>query len=131
MKTKNIIISLFSIAALAALSITDASAASVRVRCEKGSNYSKASVDFRDGVPGQSVKARIKSGSHIKTSAAQPVDANGEAEFDFSSKPNDIGAGATAITAGFIVGTPPSLTGKILDADGFVLAADTVNCRVK
>ncbi|MGR8936113.1 MAG: hypothetical protein ACU837_17315 [Gammaproteobacteria bacterium] len=130
MNTKRTSILLFPIAALAAVSISDASAGAVRVRCEKGANYSKASVDGRDLPPGLTYKARLISAGHVKTTALQaPV--GDEAEFDFSSKADDIAAGATAIGAGFLGGTPPRATGKILDSSGYVHATDTVACRVK
>ena len=131
MKSKHIVISLFSIAALATLSIADASAASIRVRCEKGANYSKVDVDVRGVRPGRDYKARVKSGVNIKASSYIHADANGEAEFDFRSNINDIRAGATPIIPGFIVGNPRSVTGKIVDADGFVVAVDTATCKVK
>lgn len=130
MKSKHTLISLFSIAALAVLSIADANAGAVRVRCEKGAGYSKASVDGRDLALGLSYKARLISGGHVKTSALQAA-VGDEAEFDFSSKQVDIDAGATPIGAGFIVGTPPKVTGKIVDSNGFVHATDTVVCRIK
>lgn len=130
MKTKSMLLAVSTVA-LFALSLADASAASVRVRCEKGSGYSKISVDGRDLTPGSRYKARVSSGASVKITSLKVANVNGEAEFDLNSKPNDIAAGATAISSTFIKGNPPRVTGKILDADNFMVASDTVDCRVK
>lgn len=131
MKSTQLMFSVFSAVTLLALSLTDANAASIRVRCVKTASSSKVDVDARDVTPGQFYRARVKSGAKVRTSNLLQANANGEAEFDFSSKPKDQAAGATAIPANFIVGTPASVTGKIFDADGFVVATDIVNCVVK
>ena len=52
-----------------------------------------------------------------------------EVEFDFDSEGDDIAAGATAIDAGFIVGSPPQVTGQILDAGGAVVVGAIATCE--
>jgi hypothetical protein len=131
MKSKQVIISLCSVAAFCTLTLTDANAASIRITCEKGSGYSKISVDGKGLVAGGSYRARVKSGANLKSTGLQQADINGENEFDFSSKTNDINAGATAISTTFISGSPASVTGKIVDAAGFTVVSDNVNCTVK
>jgi hypothetical protein len=51
-----------------------------------------------------------------------------EVEFDFDSDPGDIAAGATAIAPDFVQGTPPQVTGTILDAGGVTVIEATVTC---
>lgn len=131
MKSKQNIFTVCSVVALLALSLADANAASIRLRCVQTATSSKISVDARDVTPGKSYQAWVKSGKHAKFSGFQKADINGEDEFDFSSRPKDQTAGATAISADFIVGTPPSVTAKVLDKAGFVVARDTVDCVVK
>jgi hypothetical protein len=69
----------------------------------------------------------VTSGSN--TATAVPIPAIGDqAELDFDSDPADIAAGATAIAASFIQGTPPQVTGQLLDAAGAVVAETTATC---
>jgi hypothetical protein len=131
MKSRQIIVSLCSVAALSALTLADANAASIRITCEKGSGYSKISADGRGLVAGANYRARVKSGSMKTQAFLQQADINGEDEFDFSSKNDDINAGATAISSTFISGNPASVSGKIVDSAGFTVASDTVDCTVK
>jgi hypothetical protein len=113
-------------AAILATAMTDASAAGIRVKCEKRSDRSKISVDG-DGLATGSYKAIVISGANSKTSGAKPT-VGDEVEFDFDSAPNDIAAGATAISRTFIQG---AVTGKIVNARGSVVASDTVACRTR
>ena len=101
-----------------------AQAQSVRVRCDDFSNRSRASVDGRDLAAG-AYTARLESGTHSATSPAQDA-VGGEAEFDFDSDKGDIKQGATKISKKFV---GSSATGSIVDADGNVVATDTVNCK--
>lgn len=107
--------------------VLDASAATIRVKCEKRANRSKISVDGNDLAPGM-YSARVVSGANQKTSALQAA-VGDEAEFDFDSNPKDIAAGATPIAADFIQGG--QVVGKILDTNGNTIVSDTVRCRVK
>lgn len=107
--------------------VLDASAATIRVKCEKRANRSKISVDGNDLAPG-TYSARVVSGANQKTSALQAA-VGDEAEFDFDSNPKDIAAGATPIAADFIQGG--QVVGKILDTNGNTIVSDTVRCRVK
>ena len=78
-----------------------ASAADVKVICEKRPSRSRASVDGSGLVQG-SYRAVLKSGGKtVRT----PFDAaiGDEAQFDFDSNANDIANGDTAIPANFIV----------------------------
>ncbi len=78
-----------------------ATAADVRVSCEKRSNRSKASVDGSNLDAG-SYRAVLRSGGKgVTTPYATAV--GDEAEFDFDSRPADIAEGATAISPQFIV----------------------------
>ena len=113
-------------AAVLAMSVTEASAAGVQVKCEKRADRSKISVDG-DGLATGTYKAFVISGSNSKTSAARPT-VGDEVEFDFDSAPDDIAAGATAISRAFIQG---AVTGKIVNARGSVVASDTVGCRTR
>ena len=105
-----------------------ASAATIRVTCEqRGTQRATASVDGKNLARG-SYSAVIVSGGN--TASAPPRATVGdEVEFDFSSQPNDISAGATAVSPVFI--TNASITGKIVDASGNTVVADTVSCRVR
>lgn len=78
-----------------------ASAADVKVTCEKRSNRSRASVDGSSLVQG-SYRAVLRSGLKTARSNFEPAIGD-EAQFDFDSNPNDIADGATAIPANFIV----------------------------
>ena len=113
-------------AAVLAMTVTDVSAAGVRVTCEKRADRSKISVDG-DGLAAGSYKAVVISGANSKTSGTRPT-VGDEVEFDFDSAPNDIAAGATAISRTFIQG---AVTGKIVNARGSVVAIDTVGCRTR
>jgi hypothetical protein len=106
--------------------IGDADAASVRVRCEKRPTRSKISVDGNDLVRG-TYTARVTSGTAqaVSDGAATVGD---EVEFDFDSNRAEIADGATAIPRDFIKG---SVKGELLDADGDVVASQTVSCRVR
>ncbi len=109
------------------INVLDASAATIRVKCEKRANRSKISVDGNDLASGM-YSARVVSGANQKTSALQAA-VGDEAEFDFDSNPKDIAAGATPIAADFIQGG--QVVGKILDTNGNTIVSDTVRCRVK
>jgi hypothetical protein len=99
-----------------------------RVRCERRADRSKVSVDgntLRSGT----YSARIVSGANTAASGARST-VGDEVEFDFDSEPDEIAAGATPIGAGFIQGSPPQVTGEILDAGGAVVAQATVTCEL-
>lgn len=88
------------LAALTTLSFA-ASAADVRVSCERRTNRSKVSVDGNNLAAG-SYKAVVRSGTNSVGSNFATADGD-EAEFDFDSSRADIAEGATPIAAGFIV----------------------------
>ena len=113
-------------AAVLAMTMADASAAGIRVKCEKSADRSKISVDG-DGLTTGAYKAIVISGANSKTSGAKPT-VGDEVEFDFDSAAADIAAGATAISRTFIQG---AVTGKIVNAKGSVVASDTVACRTR
>ena len=116
--------------ALLAMSFTvsSASAAEVRVKCEsRGTSLSKVSVDGKNLVAGQ-YKCEIMSGTNsAATGLANTV--GDELQCDFASNPADIAAGATAIPRNFIQNG--QVTGKILTSTGGTIISDTVNCRVR
>jgi hypothetical protein len=104
-----------------------AQAASIRVTCEKRGDRSVVSVDGKNLARG-TYSAQVVSAGNAAASRTQAA-VGDEVEFDFSSQPNDIAAGATAVAPNFIVSG--SATGKIVDASGNTVIADTVACRVR
>lgn len=110
-----------------AMVAVDASAATIRVTCEARPGRAKVSVDAK-GLPAGSYSTAIVSGGNAAMAPAQAA-VGGEAESDYDSNAGDIRAGATAIASTFIVGG--SLTGKVVDASGNTVIADTVSCRVR
>ena len=124
MQAKTLSTALFTL--LAAMAV-DAQAATVRVSCEASATRSKVSVDGR-GLAAGSYTTQVISGGNMAAAPAQsPV--RGEIETDYDSNPGDIAQGAVAIAPNFIVGG--SVTGKVLDASGNTVIADTVLCRVR
>lgn len=120
--------SVLASAALLAFFATEASAATIRVQCEqRGAQRSKVSVDGKNLARGN-YSAVIVSDGNMASAAPRPT-VGDEVEFDFDSNPADIAAGATAIAATFIANG--SVTGKIVDASGNTVIADTVACRVR
>lgn len=106
---------------------TEAVAASIRVTCEKRTNRSRISVDGRGLLPGLYTTEAI-SGTNV--AGAGPVRAvRGQAETDYDSDAGDIADGATPIAPDFIV--DGRVTGKVMDASGFVVAEGTAVCRVR
>lgn len=105
----------------------DAAAATVRVTCEVRPGRAKISVDGRSLAAGSYSTAVVSGGNMASAPATAAV--AGEVETDFDSNPADIRAGAVAIVPTFVVGG--TVTGKILDASGNTVIADTVSCRVK
>lgn len=101
----------------------------LRIRCEKRDSRSRADVDasgLRDGA----YTARLVSGA--SEAVGGPLTATlGQAEFDFDSDGGDIAAGATAIPAAFITGSPASVFAQILDAGGNVVLEGSANCEVR
>ncbi len=108
------------------LPAADANAASIRVECEKRANRSKVSVDGNNLIAGN-YTAVITSGSNWKKSASKATTGD-EVGFDFDSDAGDVAAGATQIKRNFIQGT---VTGKLKNEAGFVVAETTSNCRSK
>ncbi len=106
---------------------SQASAATVRVQCEKRADRSTVSVDGKNLVAGSYTAVVVSGGNSAAAPARSTV--GDEVEFDFNSQPNDIRAGATAIPATFVTGA--SVTGKIVDSLGNTVIADTVACRVR
>jgi hypothetical protein len=100
-----------------------------RVTCEKRSDRSRVSVDGQNLAAG-SYRARVTSGANVATSDLAPTIGD-EVEIDFDSDPGDIAAGATAIAADFIVGTPAAVTGELLGAGDAVVASATATCVVR
>jgi hypothetical protein len=105
----------------------DAMAATVRVNCETGRGRAKISVDGKGLAAGSYSTVAVSGGSMATSTAVAAV--AGEIEADYDSNPADIRAGAVAIPATFVNGA--SVTGKIVDANGNTVIADTVACRVR
>ena len=122
LSTRMLAATLLSLVSLAA------TAADVRVTCEKRANRSKASVDGSNLDAG-SYRAVLRSGTNRATTnyAAAVGD---EAEFDFDSRPADISEGATAIPGSFIV--DGRVRGHLVDASGKrVTPVVEAICRVR
>jgi len=119
------ILALLSTAAAFTFATCDASAAVIKISCEKRANRSKVSIDGAN-LPAGSYKARIISGDNRKTSDVK-VAVGDEVEFDFDSATNE--AGAVKIPGNFIVNG--QVVGKILDAQGRTVISDTEQCRVR
>lgn len=119
-------IAILSSLGLLASSLPSYAGEALRVRCEQRADRSVVSVDAKD-LPDGSYSAEIVSGMNSRIAPAQDAVA-GEVEFDFSSKPEDITAGAASIARNFVQGPT---TGKILDAEGYVVVSDTVPCKVR
>ena len=96
------------------------------VTCERRSDRSRASVNGNDLASG-SYKARLVSGPNTAATGLAPT-VGDEVEHDFDSDPADIAAGATAIGAAFLHGTPLQATGELLDANDAVVVSATVTC---
>lgn len=115
-------------ATLAMIGIDAVAAPVIKVTCEvRGTTRSKISVDAKGLAAGTYTTVAV-SGGNMATSLPEAAVA-GEIETDFDSRPADIKAGATAIPPTFITGG--SVTGKVVDATGHTLIADTVACRVR
>ena len=112
-----------AVAPLESLSSTRA----IRVRCERRSGRSKASVDGNRLAAGR-YRATIISGANSATSRLGTA-VGGQVEFDFDSNPNDVASGATRISATFIQGG--RLTGQIKNSAGAVILSSTVACEVR
>ncbi len=95
--------------------------------CERRSNRSRASVNGKNLASGD-YRARITSGANSATSGLAPT-VGDEVEFDFDSDPGNIAAGAIPIAASFIQGSPPQVSGEILDAGGAVVVSGVATCR--
>jgi hypothetical protein len=101
---------------------------SFRLTCERRSDRSKISVDGNNLRPRNGTfTARVRSGANSATSGARRAIGD-EVEFDFDSNPNDVAAGATRISRGFIVGG--RVTAQIL-RNGTVVRSGSASCRVR
>lgn len=114
-------------ALLLALTAADAAAATLRVTCEARPGRAKISIDAQGLAPGRYSTQAVSGGNM----AASPVQAavGDELETDYDSNAADVRAGAVAIPSTFIQGG--SVTGKVMDAGGNTVIADTVACRVR
>jgi hypothetical protein len=106
--------------------------ASIRVRCERRSNRSRISVDASGLVPSSGrFRARVTAAGGTITSALKRA-VGGQDEFDFDSNPNDIRAGATAISATFIrARTGPDVVARMLNEAGQVVATKGADCVIR
>ena len=95
---------------------------------EKRADRSRASVDGQNFAPG-SYRARLTSVANTATSAPHQTTGD-QVEVDFDSDPGDVGAGATPIAPEFVQGTPPLVTGELLDATDAVVASASAICAV-
>lgn len=138
MKSKQINITILSAVAVIALTMADANAASIRVRCDSRGGNSVVSVDGFDLTAGRYRAVAISGGStKVSRDTKAVIAPNDQAEFDFSSKLADQAAGATAIPATFIKNN--QILGKIqkrtVTSTGGVVfptvISDTVVCRTR
>ncbi len=114
---------------IAALTLAagSAAAATIRVNCEVRADRARISVDGKDLAAGRYGTVAV-SGGHMASSPLLSAVA-GAVETDYDSNPADIRAGAVAIPGTFVSGG--SVTGKVVDASGNTVIADTVACRVR
>ena len=105
----------------------DAAAATIRIQCEVRGTRAKISVDGK-GLAAGNYGTQVVSGGNMAASPMQAAVA-GQVETDYDSNPADIRAGAVAVTPGFIVGG--QVSGKVVDATGNTVIADTASCRVR
>lgn len=123
--TQRLALSLATIAL--GLAAASAGAQTIVVKCETRTDRSKASVDGNNLASGMYSAMLVSGSNSAQSPAAQTV--GDEVAFDFDSNKRDIKKGATPIAKNFIVGG--TATGKLLDANGAVVASKTVNCRVR
>jgi hypothetical protein len=109
---------------------TDASAESIRLKCEsrKSPPRAKISVDGRGFGPGQ-YRAVVNSGKVQRVSRLSLSPVDGEVEFDFDSKREDVKEGATFIRPTFIKNN--RVVATIIDQDGFAVAPQAKTCRAR
>lgn len=105
----------------------DAAAATIRVTCESRPGRATVSVDGKRLGAGTFTTSAVSGGNMANSAPVAAV--GGEVETDYSSRPNDIAAGAVAIVPSFIVGG--TVTGKVIDASGNTVISDTASCRVR
>ncbi|MEA2724835.1 MAG: hypothetical protein QOH59_2606 [Gemmatimonadales bacterium] len=119
-------------AAAAAESTSALAVGSLRVRCERRSGRSKISVDGNNLSPRNglfSARVRAAGGTVASTSRRAVGD---EVEFDFDSNRNDIAAGATRLSANFVVRRAGAdVIGEILNAQGVVVASRGAECEIR
>ncbi len=109
-------------------------AGTLRLRCElRVGQSSKISVDGKNIAPLNGMfRSGVRSGGVTVTHPAKQA-IQDEVEFDFSSNPNDIAAGAQPIPANFIVVNPsgPDVVARIVDANGATVVQGGADCRVR
>ncbi len=117
-----------SLAAVFALCAGAASAADLKVTCEKRGTRSKASVDGNNLPVGGSYYAVLTSGANQAQTGVAAATGD-EVEFDFDSNANDIAQGAMPIAVNFIV--DGRVSAQLRDASGRVVASGSAICRVR
>ena len=109
-------------------------AATLRLRCElRVGKSSKISVDGSNVTPLNGMfRSGVKSGGVIVTHPAKQAVLD-QVEFDFSSDPNDIAAGAQPIPANYIVvnASGPDVVARIVNANGATVVQGGAKCRVR
>lgn len=112
---------------LLALALDAAAAPTLRVTCEARADRARLSIDAK-GLAAGSYSTQAVSGGNAAAAPAQAAVA-GQIETDYDSNANDVRAGAVAIPATFIQNG--QVSGKVVDAAGNTVIADTVACRVR
>jgi hypothetical protein len=112
--------------ALSALSAVAFAAPAVHVRCDSYPDRSRAAVDGRY-LPAGDYTALLTSGANTSQAPAQAA-VDGEAQFDFDSKREEVKQGATKIGKHFIVDN--TVTGSIVDANGNTVVSAVRQCKV-
>jgi hypothetical protein len=124
--THTIVRSICGAVALLTLSAAAFAAPAVHVRCDSYPDRSRASVDGRY-LPAGDYTALLTSGANSAQTTAQAA-VDGEAQFDFDSKREEVKQGATKIGKHFIVDN--TVTGSIVDANGNAVATAVRQCKV-
>lgn len=119
----------FAVSTLLLASVVNDANAGEILKCEKRNSpaRSRVSVQVEDLAPGAMYTALIKSGNNA-ASASKAADIAGKVEIDFDSNPNNVIAGATAISPRFI-GSSVSLI--VTDAMGAQELRTSMGCKVR
>lgn len=123
----NALVSRVALVAILATFAGAASAADLKISCEKRGTRSKISVDGNNLRTGTYFAIASSGGNQAQSGVAATL--GDEVEFDFDSRVGDIAEGAVAIATNFIV--DGRVSAQLRDAAGNVVASGSAICRVR